>query len=1154
MLWSDSVFCLSAAVKAALLRSVTAIAGLLPSLAFAQTPLPSPLPGFDSKSEIQEGREAPPGATVNRQTNVVDRAADIIYYRYKGVDLPLKKFLEYEGSQPFVQIIDGEDVLWVAKRADLYRMLDKVLYNELDTMTGAADDLYDRNRWPAAHQAYQDVLEVLVDDANDLATADLRHYPAVKSYLQLRMGQSLAFQSKKRWQDAQDFLEKAFEDRESAKRFSDDAVNEHLAPVYLASAKRNEVDAEAAAVDAEQMSARATKLLETAVTQNDRLWQAHNELGILAVERAIRASMDGRFADSKKEYEAARERFRKARAGDAKEMVDGNLIAVYSGLADLAHAEGRYGDALDALRDAMEITPDFAEGNPDAPPSPGAAKQSGMPAFEVSFTDFNSIRGERIVVTAELNAGLARKYLEIERDRRRAAKLPPVTEVATAVPALWKKRGDQLLKKKHWGGAIALFTGLHDVYLMKGAPESASPEFKQYVQASLERAFSERANVLVKAGRDDDAIALLALSADYVPNSRLLANAEVMGKLRKADAALAGARWEEAVGHLLKIHEKIYKPQENDAEKVKTSGDLALRLGAAYVGLTRAALARGDLETAGRYADKARRLKPERAEWRENHGRVLIAVAKTAEAAGDMDGALAMYERARAEGSGASAIRAAFSRDKLRVQLFVPKARRQLVSATRQYGAVVVFLGLGLVLGVPATRTYLSASSRRRRAKSLRAAALVAYDGKKWNEAVDLFNDFLVQSSGSADGEAFELLARAYRQIGDYENALRYFDRAANRLPGRRYNLERAEIYLMRRNLPLALRQLRTSSSLQSDAEKLAHLIDAIRTRDGDGPFLIEAMGAVRLTAGDFDGAKRLYNRLLELDPRNTKILRAMADLSRRAGRDKERRMYMEKLVQVDPEDVAGLRELGNLYATAGELPQAIAAFRRAFDMNPGEGLAARIAELEAELLVREAESEITRLSAEQPTPNRRFRIGELHWRLGRPTEAKRFFEECATIKELQVRALRYLGLIAHAQGDPNDAISLLRGYLAKRTNLAPDAPEKEARYALAEAYEQIGDSDLSTAQFDAIFEADPGYKDVAKRVKVKLTARTPSSPSGAATSMDCPFCKRRVPANAEFCPNCRFNLASGKAPATPRSDRLALPGKMPGDDEDPKL
>ena len=590
MLWSDSVFRLPDRATAAFLL---AAAAALPGLALAQAPTGTPMfgegtkerPGFDSKSKVEpSGGDTPSGATVNRQTNVVDKSANIIYYRYKGVDLPLKKFLEYEGSQPFVQVIDGEDVLWVAKRADLYRMLDKVLYNELDAMTGAADDLYERNRWPAAYQAYQDVLEVLVDDANDLATTDLRHYPAIRSYLQLRMGQALAFQSKRRWQDAQTLIEHANDDREKAKAFSKDALNDHLGPVRIASAERNEADAEAAAVEAEQMSARAAKLLETAVAQNDRLWQAQNELGILAVERAVRAGMEGRFGESKKEYEAARERFKKARAGDAREMVDGNLIAVYSGLADLAHAEGRYGEALDSLREAMEITPDFATGGSESGEVTGNRVQSGMPAFEVSFTEFNSVRGERIVVTAELNAGLARKYLEFERDRRRFANLPPAGEVATAVPALWKKRGDQLLKNKRWRGAIALFTGLHDLYVADGSAETASPEFKTYVQNSLERAFGERADLLVKAGRDDDAIALLALSADYVPNSRLLANAEVMGKLRKADEAISGARWEEAVGHLRKIYDKIYNPQEKDPEKVKTSGDIALRLGAAYVG------------------------------------------------------------------------------------------------------------------------------------------------------------------------------------------------------------------------------------------------------------------------------------------------------------------------------------------------------------------------------------------------------------------------------------------------------------------------------------------------------------------------------------------------------------------------------------------
>ena len=160
---------------------------------------------------------------------------------------------------------------------------------------------------------------------------------------------------------------------------------------------------------------------------------------------------------------------------------------------------------------------------------------------------------------------------------------------------------------------------------------------------------------------------------------------------------------EEAVGHLQKIYDKVYKPQETDKEKLKTQADLSVRLGAAYVGMTRASLDRGNLKTAGTWADKARRLKPERAEWRENHGRVLMAVGAQRRS-GRRNGRRARNVQHAAEGAGATAIRAAFSRDKLRVQLFLPKARRTMVTATRQYGVFVVFLGLGLVLGVPATR------------------------------------------------------------------------------------------------------------------------------------------------------------------------------------------------------------------------------------------------------------------------------------------------------------------------------------------------------------------------------------------------------------------------------------------------------------------
>lgn len=1112
-------------------------------------------PGFESKSEVVEARgEAPAGAAVNRGAEKVDRAANVVYYRYKGVDLPLKKFVEYQGSQPFVRIIDGNDVLWVAKRGDLYRMLDRVLYQQLDSMTGAADDLYERHRFASAYQAYRDVMRVLTNDANDLTSADLEHYPAVRSYLQLRMGQARGWESHNRWRDAEAHYKRADDAEAEARDRRDDPEKKHLADLFDTMAGEHRGEGEKAVANARALGEEARALLESAASANDRLWQASNELGILAASRANRLASEGDAEGSEKELRNAVEHFKKARAGDAKETIDQNLMAVYSSLADVEHARGRYGEALDLLREAMEIAPEVATEN----------SLGYSPGYEVAFTRFHPIRGETIVVTAELQSGIARKYLSIERDRRNAEANPPVAETEPAVIARWRDQGEALLEKKRWRSAVGFYTALHDEYKLAEETSSAPPDFRSHVQKSLERAIGERATALLEKDREEDALGVYKLALNYLPDSSVLNQAHVTQTSRKADRALASGKWEQALEHL-QVVQTIYGAYAGkDPAKLRTKADVSLKLGAAYVGLTRAALDRGDTTKAGQWAELAMGLSPVRPEWKENKGRVLFETARLAERAGDKEGALALYEQARQVAVGPVKIRSSFSRDKVRAQLLLPKVRRRAIVATRDYGLLVVLGALGIVVGIPATRGAMSAAARRRRAKTLRSQAQSAYDKKEWHSAVDGFNEYLAAHAGAADPQAYELLARSYRKIGDYENALRYFERAAARLPGRRYNLERAEIYLAKRNLPLALQALRTSPNVADDAARLVNFLNYLREKDGESLFVTEALAQVQIAAGDFDAGRQLYLRLLDLDPRNTRTLRALAEIARRAGQAAERRGYLEKLVAIDRDDAPALRELGNLLATEGKLQHAIDALRRAMDITPGEGLAARIAELQAEFLVREAESEIARLSREGDTPSRRFRIGELHWRLGRGREAKPFFEEAATVKEYQARALRYLGLISHGEGNHEDAISLLRGYLAKRTNLAPDVAEKEARYVLAEAYEKTGNADQAAAQYDAIFEADPGYKDVSRRVKQRLAKNLQTK-----GPQDCPFCHKRVPGDAEFCPHCNFHLTSGgagKYEATPTSitmpgagARMGLPEKLdeptitkPGSDEDP--
>ena len=327
---------------------------LIPSFAHAQESEPPPThgqkapsrPGFESKSEIVEGKgETPGGAAVNRGAEKIDRAANVVYYRYKGVDLPLKKFVEYQGTQPYVRVIDGEDVLWVAKRSDLYRMLDRVLYQQLDSMTGAADDLYARHRFASAYQAYRDVMRVLTSDANDLSSSDLEHYPAVRSYLQLRMGQSRGWESHIRWRDAEEHYGRADLAEAEARTRRDDPEKKHLADLFDTMAGEHRAEGEKAIADARVLGDEARALLEAAAATNDRLWQANNELGILAASRADRLASEGDAEGSEKELRYAMERFKKARIGDAKETIDQNLVAIYSSLADVEHARGRYGEA-----------------------------------------------------------------------------------------------------------------------------------------------------------------------------------------------------------------------------------------------------------------------------------------------------------------------------------------------------------------------------------------------------------------------------------------------------------------------------------------------------------------------------------------------------------------------------------------------------------------------------------------------------------------------------------------------------------------------------------------------------------------------------------------------------------------------------------------
>ena len=91
-------------------------------------------------------------------------------------------------------------------------------------------------------------------------------------------------------------------------------------------------------------------------------------------------------------------------------------------LADIDHQRGKYTEGLDLLRQAIEITPDLHTKPEDS--RAAMTDPTDSAAFQVEFSGYQPARGERVVITAELESAIARKYLEFDRDRRLAAAHP----------------------------------------------------------------------------------------------------------------------------------------------------------------------------------------------------------------------------------------------------------------------------------------------------------------------------------------------------------------------------------------------------------------------------------------------------------------------------------------------------------------------------------------------------------------------------------------------------------------------------------------------------------------------------------------------------------------------------------------------------------
>ena len=193
----------------------------------------------------------------------------------------------------------------------------------------------------------------------------------------------------------------------------------------------------------------------------------------------------------------------------------------------------------------------------------------------------------------------------------------------------------------------------------------------------------------------------------------------------------------------------------------------------------------------------------------------------------------------------------------------------------------------------------------------------------------------------------------------------------------------------------------------------------------------------------DFDGALRLYNRGLELNPRDTSVLLAYAYLLQAIGHFDQAIAISKRLIEVDPVNTNNQWRLANAYLTSGQLDLASKQVQvvLGMDANYAEAHIAlvrlAIARGDYDVAIGEAE----RLSADPKNIRALAFLGYAYARAGRAGEARQILQRLQSINrssvahgleaDSQLEAFIYAGL-----GDTDAMIGQLEKIVEERAAL----------------------------------------------------------------------------------------------------------------------
>lgn len=219
-------------------------------------------------------------------------------------------------------------------------------------------------------------------------------------------------------------------------------------------------------------------------------------------------------------------------------------------------------------------------------------------------------------------------------------------------------------------------------------------------------------------------------------------------------------------------------------------------------------------------------------------------------------------------------------------------------------------------------------------------------------------------------------------------------------------------------------------------------------------------------------------------DQTNIMIVKRMSDLYEKLGQIENALMFYDYALTLNPGDVALQRKVEIIRDKVQD--QQIEDFEREIEANPGapdiEEKRAQVMEIRrqrASVVINEAKGRVDRNPTDKTL---RYELGQAYFNAGMYTEAIPELQQAKSNPNMRIKAILLLGRCFERKNMNDLAKTSLME--ASKELVVMDAIKKEVLYELANVLDKMGDKPASLDALKEIYNADYGYKDVAKRVE----------------------------------------------------------------------